>query len=496
MKNRILFGLLALLSYASLNTTGYAALTAEEKQAIAQIKAHNTAFKAIAREVTPSVVTINVTEKINEDDLRRRRRIIPFFRVPEFDDRPDRVPEFGDIPDRQSTGSGIVMTADGYILTNHHVAGEADKLTVTFSDNREYDAEFVGSDPRTDIAVIKIDAKDLKPATVGKSDAVEIGEWVLAIGAPLNLKSTVTAGIVSAIGRDINIIHDRDRLNIEDFIQTDAPINPGNSGGALVNLNGEVIGVNTAIASSNRSFYIGYGFAVPIDLAKKVMDDIVKHGEVKRGYLGISLGKVDAGTAEAFGLERPKGVLIHTVYPYTPAARAKLQDGDIILMVDGHAVNRPNHLQSLIARKHPGDTVTLAVRRGTKNLDIRVILSENMPKEFTSSTDAPSRREREDSSVSEIGLTVHDLTEARAREYGIAPEVKGVVVTRVSRHARNAGFREGDMILSVRQSPFQKNIETARDFELAISKLTKKKNAAFAINRNGNRLFLSMKIPE
>ena len=479
-----LLGLIALL--LSPAYTGDAALTPEEKQAIAQIKAYNTAFKAIAKEVTPSVVTINVT--LSAED-RRRGFPFPF----DFEERPNprnRRPQ--PMPDPQTTGSGIVITADGYILTNHHVAGDAEKLTVTFSDNREYDAELVGSDPRTDIAVIKIDATGLKPATIGKSDAVEIGEWVLAVGAPLNLKSTVTAGIVSAVGRDINIINDPRGLSIEDFIQTDAAINPGNSGGALVNLNGEVIGVNTAIATSNRSF-IGYGFAVPIDLAKKVMDDIVAHGKVKRGYIGIGLNPVDAGTAEAFGLDRPKGVLISSVLPNTPAAKADLKEGDIVLSVDGQPVNRPNHLQSLVARKHPGDTVTLAIRRNTEDLTIRVTLGERLPEDLASADDAPS--EKEDASVSEIGLTVHDITAKTIAEYGIAENTQGVVVTDVSREARNAGFSEGDIIYGVRQSPFQQDIKTVHDFETAVSKLKKGKNAAFSvITRDGGRRFLSLKI--
>ena len=484
-----LLGLIALLLSPALNTTGDAAITAEEKQAIAQLKAHNTAFKAIAREVTPSVVTINVT--LSAEDMPRRRGFpFPF----EFDERPNprnRRPQ--PMPDPQTTGSGIVITADGYILTNHHVAGDAEKLTVTFSDNREYDAELVGSDPRTDIAVIKIDATGLKPATIGTSDAVEIGEWVLAVGAPLNLKSTVTAGIVSAVGRDINILNDPRGLSIEDFIQTDAAINPGNSGGALVNLNGEVIGVNTAIATSNRSF-IGYGFAVPIDLAKKVMDDIVAHGKVKRGYIGIGLDPVDAGTAEAFGLDRPKGVLISNVLPNTPAAKANLKEGDIVLSVDGQPVNRPNHLQSLVARKHPGDTITLAIRRNTEDLTIRVTLGERLPEDLASADDAPSQ-EQEDASVSEIGLTVHDITSKMIEEYSIAENTTGVVVTNVSREARNAGFSAGDIIYGVRQSPFQQDIKTVHDFETAISKLKKGKNAAFSVITDRGRRFLSLKIP-
>ena len=482
MKTRILIALIATLSFASLD--GHATRTAEEERAIAQLKTYNTAFKAIAREVTPSVVTITITRETDEADQPRRRNI-PFFQFPEFRGR---------IPDRQSTGSGIVMTADGYILTNHHVAGEADQLTVTFSDNREYDAVLIGSDPRTDIAVIKIDAEMLKPATIGRSDAVEIGEWVLAIGAPLNLESTVTAGIVSAIGRDIDIIRDSQGLSIEDFIQTDAAINPGNSGGALVNLNGEVIGVNTAIATSNRSF-IGYGFAVPIDLAKKVMNDIVEHGKVKRGYIGIRLSNVDAGTAESFGLDRPKGVLINEVLANTPAAASDLRSGDIILEVDGRAVNRPNQLQSLVARKHPGDVVTLNVRRNTENRTVRVTLGETLPEELAGAEDPPASG-GSDASASEIGLTVRDINAALAAEYGIPKDAQGVLVTDVSRRTRATGFAEGDLIFGVRQSPFRQDIDTVEDFERAIAKLKKGKHASFSVNRNGNRFFLALKIPQ
>ena len=472
----------ALLQCWAFSNATEAAFTAEEKQAIAQIKAYNTAFKAIAREVTPSVVTIDVTQKVDADEQRRPRgRNFPFFQFPE------------EQQDRQSTGSGIVMTANGYILTNHHVAGEADKLTVIFSDNQEYDAELVGSDPHTDIAVIKIDAKNLKPATVGKSDNLEIGEWVLAIGAPLNLESTVTAGIVSAIGRDIQIF--RDSFGVEDFIQTDAAINPGNSGGALVNLNGEIIGINTAIASRGGSF-IGYGFAVPIDLAKKVMDDIIKHGEVKRGYLGVALEEVDAGKASAFGLDRPQGVLISQVGNNTPAERAGLKSGDIILTIEGQQVNRPNQVQSLIARKHPDDIVMLGIRREEKNLNIPATLGESLPKEMLSRASTPEPEE-DQSSATELGITVHDITAELTREFGLPDDAKGVLVVDVSRGpAREAGFSNGDVIFGVRQRRLQQDIETVNDFENALAKLQKGQYAAFSINRNGVPRFMPVRIPE
>ena len=454
-----------------------ATFTPEEQQAIAQVRSFNTAFKAIAREVTPSVVTINVTKKREAVDQRRQRG---FFWQP--------MPE-----ERESTGSGIVMTPDGYILTNHHVAGDADKITVRLSDNREFDAELVGGDPRTDIAVVKIKTTGLKPANIGNSDAVDIGEWVLAVGAPLDLESTVTAGIISAVGRRINILRDQDGLSIEDFIQTDAAINPGNSGGALVNLNGEVIGVNTAIATPSGAF-VGYGFAVPIDLAKKVMDDIVKHGEVKRGFLGVSLESVDAGKASAFGLDRPQGVLISQVHNGTPAAKAGLRGGDIILSVDGQDVNRTNQVQSLVARKRPGDTVALNVRRGTRNVAINATLGDSLPENLTAQAPAPAPRSS--SETSGLGLTVQNITPELAQNHGISENAEGIIVTEVARDAQRAGFARGDVIFAVRQGNFEQNIRTVKDFENALKNLAKGRHAAFYVENSGRRRFVDIRIPE
>ena len=464
-----------------------AALTAEEQQAIAQVKTFNTAFKAIAREVTPSVVTINVIAK-TEESAQRGRRVNPFnpwgFSIPEHEANPER----------ESTGSGIIMTSTGYILTNHHVAGKAEKLTVRLSDNREFDAELVGSDPRTDIAVIKIDATELKPAQIGQSDNVEIGEWVLAIGAPFNFNSTVTAGIVSATGRRIDILRDASGLSIEDFIQVDAAINPGNSGGALVNLSGEVIGVNTAIAGSRSGTFVGYAFSVPIDLAKKVMDDIIEHGEVKRGILGVALEEVTAVTAEAYGMDRPKGVLIGTVFEKTAAEKAGLKERDIILSVDGQDVNRTNQLQSIIGRKRPGDTITLQIFRRKKNLTIKATLSDKISEDMKQT--ASRQRPQKSKEISEIGLTVQDITPELSRQEGLPKDIEGVWVAEVSRQARRAGFFQGDVIQSVLQYPIEQDIKSIKDFEAVLKKLEKGRAAIFYVENDGNRRSVEMRIPE
>jgi serine protease Do len=450
-----------------------------------------TTFRDIAEAQSPMVVNISIESRRPARDLNRL-----------FGEDQDELFRrfFGDPPDpdqerrTQSAGTGFVIDRSGLIVTNNHVVADATRIEISFFGDEEesYEAEVVGRDRLTDSALLRLTERPDRPlpvATFGDSDQMRPGDWVMAIGNPFNLGHTVTVGVVSAVGRPFYQVPGRP----QQVIQTDAAINPGNSGGALVNLNGEVIGVNTAIATSNRSF-IGYGFAVPIDLAKKVMDDIVAHGKVKRGYIGINLGSVDASTAEAFGLDRPKGVLITEVRSDTPAAKANLKEGDIVLSVDGRPVNRPNHLQSLVARKHPGDTVTLAIRRNTEDLTIRVTLGERLPEDLASADDAPEK-ERENASASEIGLTVHDITAKTIAEYAIPENTTGVVVTDVSREARNAGFSEGDIIYGVRQSPYQKDIKTVHDFETAVSKLKKGKNAAFSvIMRDGSRRFLSLKI--
>ncbi len=463
------------------------ASTPDEEQAIAQLQSLNKAFTAIARRVTPTVVTVS-TKQVVERDRRRRRRGPEFFQ-PFFGD--PRLPEERE---ERGLGSGIIMTEDGYILTNHHVAGKANKITVILSDNREYEAELVGSDELTDVAVIKVDARNLKMAETGNSDRIEIGEWVLAIGAPLELQSTVTSGIVSAIGRDINIF--RDSYGVEDFIQTDAAINPGNSGGALVHLKVEVIGVNTAIATYTGRF-VGYGFAIPINLATKVMDDIVAYGRVRRGYLGVGLEGVSASEADAFGLDRPRGVLISQVLPDTPAESAGLNSGDIILKVDGQEVNRPNHVQSLIARKHPDDTVSLEVRRTDKTLTLKATLGENAPtdsREVASDSRPGSPDEVE---TGPLGLTIQNLTPELSQRFGLEEGLEGVVVIDVGRGpAREARFQPGDIIFGVRQQSIVQDIRSAEDFKTALGRLQKGRHAAFSVFKRGVRMFLTVKIPE
>lgn len=457
---------------------------AVDEEAVKQLKMLNRAFTSIAEDVTPTVVTITIKQKRQET----RRRRIPRNPHEYFFDRNDRPQQ---APEAEVVGSGIVVSSDGYILTNNHVAGGAEEITVEFKDRQEFPATLVGTDSLTDVAVIKIDAEGLQAARLGNSDSIQIGEWVLAIGAPWGFNNTVTSGIVSALGRGLGLI--RDSLGIENFIQTDAAINQGNSGGALVNLDGEVIGVNTAIATAFRSqTFAGYGFAIPINLAKKVMDDIIAYGKVRRGYLGISLGPVDAAAAEALGMGKPRGVMVNEVIPDTPADAAGLKAMDIILAIDDQDVNRSNQVQSVIARRHPGDRVTLTVLRKQKNLMLNATLGEpdlGMLANRRSAPAAPSVAEG-------IGLKVLDLTEELRESHGIEDDVTGVIISEVSGFVGRIDMRPGDVIFQITQRKFERKIESVSDFEAAVAKLQKGLNAAFLIYREGSRFFRTMKIPE
>lgn len=320
-------------------------------------------FRSVARSVTPTVVYIETVvptrqremDEEQEEEYRFWRRILP--------------------PRTRTVGSGVVISDNGYILTNNHVVEDAvrDGITVTLEDKRTYEGRVVGGDPSTDLAIIKVDAAGLTPALIGNSDRLEVGEWVLAVGNPLRLRSTVTAGIVSALSREVQIINDI--LRIESFIQTDAAINRGNSGGALVNTSGELIGINTAIATQSGS-YQGYGFAVPSNLALKVARDIIEFGEVKRGMLGVNIQSVDDRMAKNAGLDRIRGVMIMDVLPEGAAEKGGVRESDIVLGVNGDLVNESNQLQEKVAMYRPDETITLTIWRNGSEIEKAVRLEE------------------------------------------------------------------------------------------------------------------------
>ncbi len=324
------------------------------------------------------------------------------------------------------SGSGVILSEDGYIVTNNHVIDRADDIEVVLNDNRSYKAEVIGTDPMTDLALIKIEQDGLTSVTLANSDEVQVGEWVLAVGNPFSLNSTATAGIVSAKGRNINIL--RDQAAIESFIQTDAAVNPGNSGGALVNLNGELVGINTAIASPTGA-YSGYAFAVPSNLMRKVIEDLMEYGKVQRGYLGVMIRNVDAGLADEKGLDVTEGVYVSDLVANGAAEDAGLETGDVILSVDGRLVRTSPELQASIGTHRPGDKVTLEVDRDGRRKEISVVLKDG-------SGNAQIAQRREEGSVLQsLGA---ELTEAE----------KGVKVSRLyqGKLRQQTDLREGFII--------------------------------------------------
>ncbi len=317
-------------------------------------------FKEAAAAATPSVVHIRAASKGRSASGNRSPRGFRFF--------PD---DFSFDPFREGTGSGVLYSTDGYIITNNHVVEFADEIEVTLSDNRIFEGKVIGADPTSDLAVIKIEADNLPRMQVANSDEVEVGEWVLAVGNPFDLTSTVTAGIVSAKGRNIELIEGK--YAIESFIQTDASVNPGNSGGALVDVNGHLVGINTAIATRSGSFQ-GYAFAIPINLVTRIADDIIKYGSYKRAYLGISVVDMDSDLAREMGVKVTQGVLIDEIVDGGSAQYAGLLPKDIILKVDNRKINNGSELQEIIGRARVGDVINITINRKGQIKSVKVQL--------------------------------------------------------------------------------------------------------------------------
>lgn len=427
----------------------------------------NDAFHAISKTVTPSVVFVKVEMDQESDSQDDGGQFFHRFFGPDFKfDMPKRGPEIG-------AGSGVIITADGYILTNNHVVTSAKKngIKVQLSDTREYKAKLIGTDKYTDLAVIKIDADNLPVATLGNSDDVEVGHIVFAIGAPLGLKSTMTQGIVSALGRNIGIIGDE--YGIENFIQTDAAVNPGNSGGPLVNINGEVVGINSAIATTNAR-YQGYSFAIPLNLAKQVATDIIKYGKFRRGFLGIGIKPVDAVTAKAAGLDKAKGVWVENVTKDAAGDKAGVEYGDIILTVDGKEVNSPQELQTSVASKHPGSIIMLGVWRDKKITEKKAELGSRDEEGEAIGEKVKNEKGESDSdldaekavTVKELGVTVTSIDSKTKKRYEVE---KGVLVSNIEdlSPAQDRGLKKGDVVTEVGGQ----KVSTPDQFENSVKKL-------------------------
>lgn len=398
--------------------------------------------------------TVNTVVHIKTEFKRQTSRQEQFFDDPfrEFFFGPRRSPQ----QQRPvvGTGSGVIVSEDGHIITNNHVVEEADKIEVTLNNNQVFDAVIVGRDPTTDLALIKIEGEGLPYAVFGNSDKVAVGEWVLAVGNPFNLTSTVTAGIVSAKGRNINILGGG--TAIESFIQTDAAVNRGNSGGALVNTKGELIGINAAIASSTGTF-AGYSFAIPSNIAKKVMEDLLEFGEIQRGFLGIEITELNSRRAEELGLDIFRGAYVETVQKNGAADHAGLKEGDLIIGVDGNEIRNPSDLLETIGRKRPGDEVALKYHRDGRNREAEAVL-QNIHGEIAFIE--PGER-----SVDQLlGATFENITNKEKARLGIENGVK--ISSLESGKLRQAGIREGFIITHIDRKP----VESTNDVSEIIRK--------------------------
>jgi serine protease Do len=433
-------------------------------------------FAALAKKIAPIVVNISTTQLIKRQNPPRPS---PFGddSLNEFWRKFFGDPSFEGPLRRRGLGSGFIIDRAGTILTNNHVVQDAEKIIVKLHDNQEFDGKVIGRDPRTDIAVVKIEAKqDLPVAALGDSDRLEVGEWIIAMGSPFGLANTVTAGIVSAKGRWIGA------GPYDDFIQTDASINPGNSGGPLVNSHGEIVGVNTAIFSRTGA-NVGIGFAIPINLVKELLPELKTKGKVSRGWLGVSIQRVTPEIAEGLAIDKPRGALVAGVVEGSPAAEAGIKTGDVIVEYDGQRVDDSNQLPLLVARTDVGKSARLNILRDGKQIPITVKIGELKDEEVLASRPQPGK----------LGLTVQNVTPEVAQSLGL-DRADGVIITDVQPQsvASEAGLRRGDVIVEVDR----RRIGNVVDFRKAVDTAKPGANLLFLIRRGGSSLFLALKSPE
>jgi serine protease Do len=437
-------------------------------------------FPAVAKATMPAVVNISTSRVVKTQGGAAS----PFMDDPMFRHF------FGDQFNRQfqiprerreaSLGSGVIVNADGYIVTNAHVVDKADEIKVLLSDKREFTGKVVGSDSKSDIAVIKISAKDLPIISWGDSDKLEVGEYALAIGNPFGLNSTITLGIVSAVGRANMGIE-----QYENFIQTDAAINPGNSGGALVNTRGELIGINTAIFSRSGG-NMGIGFAIPSNMAKSVMDSLIKHGKVVRGYLGVSIQDVNPKIAKQFGLDQAQGALVSEVVSGSPAEKSGLQSGDVVTRFDGKAIENSSMLRNRVAETEVGKSVEVEVLRDKKPVKLNIKVAEQ-PKDMTASGESVKG---EGKSTVLAGFEVQDITPEVSHQLNLPRGTQGVVVNDVESGsaAEEAGIQRGDVIVELNR----KAVRNTDDFRRLSKSVGKDDSVLLLLVRQGRRIFVAI----
>jgi len=455
---------------------GAAALPARAQAPAAQLPD----FADLVERAGPAVVNIRTTARLGSIQSRGGAPQIPgldendpfyeffrrFFPQPQPGPGPQQRP--GPRGDRQvprGLGSGFVISADGYVMTNHHVVDGSEQITVTMADKREFSAKLIGSDQRTDVALLKIEATGLPAVRIGDPNRLRVGEWVIAIGSPFGLESTVTAGIVSAKARETG--------EFLPFIQTDVAVNPGNSGGPLINMRGEVVGINSQIFTTSGAF-AGISFAIPIDEAMRVQEQLRASGRVIRGRIGVTIGAVSREVAEAIGLAKPQGALVTNVDPDGPAAKAGVEAGDVVLRFDGRAIESQSDLPRIVGGTKPGAKVTMSVWRKGSGRDLQVTVVEMAQEQQTARRGETPPRSAAPANA--LGLTVSDVPAEKLKELKLKAAVQ---VDAVEGPAASAGLRAGDLILALNNA----DVVNARQFNEQVGKLDRKKNAALLVRR-------------
>jgi serine protease Do len=472
IRTLLILGLIFSFSLGAWSYT-YASDPKISQQSIDILTKIGNAMAEIAEAVKPTIVNISTTRTI-----KIQEGASPFFEDPFFRRFfGDQFRQFRMPKERKaaSLGSGVIVDSNGYILTSNHVVQGAEEIKVTLSDNREFKGKIIGTDPMTDIAVIKIDAKDLPAIKWGDSEKLRVGETVLAIGSPYGLSQTITSGIVSAVGRaNVGI------ADYEDFIQTDAAINPGNSGGALVNVRGELIGINTAIFSTSGG-YQGIGFAVPTNMAKTVMDSLIKKGKVIRGWFGVTIQALTPELAKQFNLKEDKGALIGDVIEGSPAEKAGLQRGDVIIEYEGKKIDEPYQLRNMVANTAPGQEVEIKIIRENRTETKKVTIGE-LPAEMQK----PSTGEYNNLLK---GVTVQDLIPEIYKRFNLPIKLKGVIVSNVAEDSpASMVLMQGDVIQEINKQ----KITNFKDYEKVVSGIKPGEDILLFIFRSGSSLYITL----
>ena len=456
-------------------SVSYAAQAKISEQSVDLLTRTGKAMAEVTSAVKPAIVNIATTRTIKVSGGGDPFFDDPFFKR-FFGDQFGRQRQQPKEHKSAGLGSGVIVSSDGYVITNSHVIKDADEIKVTLTDKKEFAGRVIGSDPKTEIAVVKIEAKDLPTVFWGNSDALQVGEVVLAVGNPYGLNQTVTMGIVSALGRaNVGI------ADYEDFIQTDAAINPGNSGGALVNIKGELIGINTAIYTTSGG-YQGIGFAIPSNMVKSIMASLIKEGKVTRGWLGVTIQKVTPELAKQFNLKEDAGALVGDIMENSPAEKAGLQRGDIILEYDGKKIEEPNILRNMVANNLPGEEHTAVVMRDGKTKHVTITIGE-LP------SDAQQPIETSDYQNVMKGITVQDVSPELAKKLRIPDKIKGVIISDIEDSSMAAGIlAQGDVIQEINR----RKVTGTKNYTDVVSKIKKDESVLLLVFRGGSSLFVTL----